>query len=234
VLLEREALRLGLDRDDRLVRDRLVKLGRFLGLADPDDEEALEREARALGLEREDAVVRRYLAQQLRVALAGAPSPPSEGEVQQRYARRLAEARAEDRLRLVHVYLSRDRRGAALAADADRVLQALRSGRVGPMQVAGWGDPFATGAQIGPATAAEIGRRVGPEFAAALVDVAPGRWSGPLPSAYGLHLVWLVERSPAPEPALDAVRNQIVGELVRERQAARLRRSVLQLAQRRD
>lgn len=233
-VLELEALRLGLDRDDRLVRDRLVKLGRFLDLADPSDEGALEREARALGLEREDAVIRRYLAQQMRVALAGAPSPPAEDEVRRRYAQWKAEAPAEERFRLAHVYLGRDRHGAAIAEDADRLLHRMRAEEVRPEQAASWGDAFAGGRQIGPATAAEIGRMLGPEFAAALVEAPVGGWFGPLPSSYGLHIVWLAERSPRPRPGLDAVRNRIVGDLVRERRSERLRRGLLELSERSD
>jgi hypothetical protein len=48
--------------------------------------------------------------------------------------------------------------------------------------------------------------RFGAGFATRLAAAEPGAWFGPVPSSYGLHLVWIRERSPAVTPSLDAVR----------------------------
>jgi hypothetical protein len=56
-LLEREARRLGLGRDDSAVRRRLVRNLRFLGEGNAAGEEADYEEALALGLDRSDLVV---------------------------------------------------------------------------------------------------------------------------------------------------------------------------------
>jgi parvulin-like peptidyl-prolyl isomerase len=59
-------------------------------------------------------------------------------------------------------------------------------------------------------------------FAYLLAGLPEGRWSDPIPSAYGLHSVWLEERMAAILPSLDAVRNQISQRILAERSEQRL------------
>jgi parvulin-like peptidyl-prolyl isomerase len=49
-----------------------------------------------------------------------------------------------------------------------------------------------------------------------------GAWSGPIRSAYGLHLVWVHESVPGEPPQLADVRNRLTLELAEERREARL------------
>jgi len=55
-VLYREAIARGFDRRDEAVRERLVRLGSFVGEETARDREALERDARRLGLTRSDLV----------------------------------------------------------------------------------------------------------------------------------------------------------------------------------
>lgn len=225
-ILQREAESLGLGRD-RLVRDRLDKLARYLELGNGFDE------ARDLGLEREDPVVRRYLAHLTEIALAGPPEPPSEAEVRERYERLAAEP-SPTRFRIVQIYLGRDLRGSALAADADDLLRRLRQAGSGPEVAGQLGDPFGVSARIGPATPAQLARTFGPQLAAAVERAPAGIWLEPLPSSWGLHLVWIEERLPGRAPDLGSVRNRIVHDLVRERQELRQREGMRALRARYD
>lgn len=220
-ILAREALRLDIDRGDRLVRDRLAKLGAFLALSPGATAEALEGEARSLGLERDDPVIRRYLVHLMEIGLAGPARPPSEEEVRARYARLAAKFEAQPRLRFSQIYLGRDAHRGALPDDARRLLDELRAAGAGPEAAKTHGDPFAAGAQIGPASAADLERLFGADFAAA-VEAAPSReWWGPVSSSYGLHLVWIEARFAARGAELEEMRNQIAWELIRENQDRR-------------
>ncbi|HUE29652.1 MAG TPA: hypothetical protein VMR79_02190, partial [Verrucomicrobiae bacterium] len=67
-VLYREALARGFDRRDAAVRERLVRLGGFIGEDAGGSRDVLEREARRLGLERSDLVVRRQLVEMMRLA----------------------------------------------------------------------------------------------------------------------------------------------------------------------
>ena len=123
-ILYREALARGFDRRDAAVRERLVRLGGFVGEEAGGDRDTLEREARRLGLERSDLVVRRHLVEMMRLAAGwlGPNGLPSEADLEAYRAQHAAEFAPPARVRLTHVYLSEDRRGASVTADATALL----------------------------------------------------------------------------------------------------------------
>ena len=53
-------------------------------------------------------------------------------------------------------------------------------------------------------------RDFGSEFAAGVGELPVGEWSGPIRSAFGLHLVIVDERMEPRDPEVDAVRRQLV------------------------
>ena len=57
-----------------------------------------------------------------------------------------------------------------------------------------------------------VGRQFGTEFATALGDLPTGRWSGPVQSGFGLHLVLVRDRQPGSLPALAEVRETVERE----------------------
>jgi hypothetical protein len=225
-VLLREAWASGRLRHDGTVVARLVALGRFVGPAEGADPEAALRRARELGLDRSDPVIRRYLVERMRLALAAETDHPEPGdaELAAHLARHPERFAVPERLRLAHVFTSaRHPRLEARAAALGRAL----AGRP-PDAVGDRGDPFPYGLRA-VATRAELARRFGPEFVAALDPDVRGRWQGPLPSAHGLHWVWLEAPEPARRPALDEVRSAVRQDLLRERRAAHLRRRLDEL-----
>jgi hypothetical protein len=219
-LLEREARRLGLDRDDSGIRRRLVRNLRFLGEGAAGDEQADYEEALALGLDASDLVVRRRLVQRLELhALAWArASEPTDAELAALLAREPERFALPGRVRLTHVFLSRDRHGAGLEA-ADRVL-ARRLASVVPERAARLGDPFLLGAQLPRRTLAELAASFGDGFARAVAALPPGRWSGPIASSYGLHRVFVQERTPGRAARLEEVRSALREAVFAERAEA--------------
>jgi hypothetical protein len=229
-LLYRAALELGVDRNDRAVRGRLARLASFVG-EDARSEAALVDEARRLGLARNDLVVKRHLALVMRLAAGrlGGADVPTEADVAAYRDAHAAELAMPPRLRFAHVYLGRARHGDALDASAAALLAKLRRESVSPDGGAALGDPFPIGSTVGPLSPADVDRRFGPGFAAALDGVPPGRWAGPIRSSYGLHLVWVEERLPAALPSPDALRGRIVHRLLHERQDAQARTRIARL-----
>jgi hypothetical protein len=127
----------------------------------------------------------------------------------------------EARLSFRQVFLSNERRGEANAVqEAARLLVALQDDPAGADADAA-GDPLPLRAELSDATESEVERTFGSRFAVALRDVAPGRWQGPIASAYGLHLVFVRARTPAREPMLEEVRERVQSEwLVQRRREA--------------
>lgn len=232
-LLYREALRIGLDRE-LPARRRLIQNMRFL-LADAearDDE--LYRQAREIGFHRTDPVVRRYMVERMRLlARAGrGPEVFTESELR-RYLRQHRERFSIPTfVRLTHVFLSRGRRGATIAAQAHRLLETLRADRVPPAAAPAFGDPLPLGYHTGMVAASDLERIYGTGFAAEVTSLPVGAWSGPVESVQGLHLVWIHEAREAAPARLAEVRSQVVLALAEQRAEARLEEFLRRLRER--
>lgn len=219
-VLHREAVDRGLDRTQPVVRDRLARLAAFVDGGPVEDEDALAATAEALDLERRDLVVRRHLVRTMRLALGhlDATDLPDDAAIATWYAAHADAFRAPPRLRLDHVYLRRGEEGAAPA-----LLERLRRDDVDPAAAAALGRPFPQGASFGPLAADALARVFGAGFARDVAALPIGAWSGPVASAYGVHLVRVAERLPGGVPPLDAVRGRVVHALLAERRDTRAR-----------
>ena len=234
-ILLREAWASGLDEGDAIVARRLARVGSFLGRPEEDPSDA-EAWARELGLHRSDVVVRRYLIEMMRLAIARESDRelPTEAELEAHRRAQRARFEVPERLRLSHVFVSA-RRGGAAGPDARRILDELRAGESrgsrGPESGHDRGDPFPHGATL-VASARDLGRSFGAGFADRLDPARVGEWQGPIPSAYGLHLVRIHERIPARLPDLEEIRGQVVHHALRVRREAHLRRRLDALRER--
>jgi parvulin-like peptidyl-prolyl isomerase len=219
ILLE-EALALRLDRQDRLVRERLAGLVRVVEAGEVEDADGLARDARRLGLERHDLVVRRHLVQAMQLALAhgGSQDFPDEAALAAYLERHRERFMQPARLRFSHVFFARDRAGEPAGTAARAAVARLGSAAPAP---AAPGDAFLSGSEIA-GSEPELTRTFGAAFTAALAGLPAGRWAGPVESPFGWHVVLLHERIPPALPALDAVRARVVHGVLAERAASRL------------
>jgi len=62
-----------------------------------------------------------------------------------------------------------------------------------------------------------VARTFGPAFAVELGSLEPGRWSGPVDSAYGHHLVLVEDRTEGSLPDFEEIRPALVRDLESER-----------------
>ena len=60
----------------------------------------------------------------------------------------------------------------------------------------------------------------------------PGRWDGPVESAYGMHVVWVYERQAARDPELESVRRSALSAMQAEANAVALETRLSELRQR--
>jgi hypothetical protein len=177
-------------------------------------DEVYYREALALGLDRDDAVVRRRLRQKMEFMIedAVAGPPPSDTDLQAYLDAHPDHFRREPDVSFRHVYFDRDRRGPRAVADAQAIL--ARLARTGPdFETSALGDPLMLPSDLDHVATSEVARTFGDEFAAELAAVPVAQWSGPIPSGYGLHVVFVRSRTPGRLPALDEVRDEVAREL---------------------
>ena len=69
-------------------------------------------------------------------------------------------------------------------------------------------------------TAPELERLFGSDFAAEVLSLPPGTWSGPVRSGYGLHVVRILERTAGHIPDLAEVRDKVENDLRYENRKA--------------
>ncbi|EEX13856.1 conserved hypothetical protein [Citreicella sp. SE45] len=169
-------------------------------------EEALVREARALGLDEGDEIVRDRLRQKM-LFLAEAPAAsrtPDTDALETYYRENAARFRQPGRVGFAQVLLPQN----AMEEDVSGTLEALRAGS----------DPEALGsgsllpARIDATPLPGVDRIFGIGFAARLVDLPEGQWTGPVESGYGRHLVRLDAMQPGYLPPLEVVRDRVLAD----------------------
>lgn len=176
-------------------------------------DEVLYREALALGLDKDDTVIRRRMRQKFEFLAedAAATTPPSDRDLQAWLDRHPDKFRADPKMALRQVYVNATRRGAAATQEAKRLLARLNAAG-GKDDVSELGDPTMLPHELALSSVGEIARVFGDGFAQAIAGMEPGRWVGPVRSSYGLHLVYVRERTAARARPLAEVRDEVQRE----------------------
>jgi hypothetical protein len=173
-------------------------------------EEVYYREALAMGLDRDDTIIRRRLQQKLEFVTddIAAVAEPTDVQLTE-YLKTHAESfRADRRLTFSQVYLDPSKHGDHLGQDADQLLvQLRRQGR--DVDLSSLGDAFLLERRFEATPNTEIAKQFGEKFAAKLADVPIGQWFGPVESGYGMHLVFVEERTEGRLPELAEVRDAV-------------------------
>jgi hypothetical protein len=176
-------------------------------------EEVYYREAMAMGLDRDDTIVRRRMRQKLEFVTDDlvAAVEPSDEELETFFNEHPDDFRVPSRVSFEQIYFNRERRGERTASDAEGLLVRLNASGSN-IDPATSGDTLMVPGSFDNIFATDVARHFGTEFADALADAPVGRWSGPLESAYGLHLVLIRDREPALLPKLSEIRETVQRE----------------------
>lgn len=173
-------------------------------------EEVYSREAMALGLGEDDTVIRRRLRQKMEFISddVAAQAEPTEGDLNAFLKAHPESFRAPRTFTFRHVFLNPAKRGDDLARDAARLLEQLS--RVGEAaDLSALGDPFLLDYAFASASSREVASLFGESFAAKLSELPAGEWQGPVESGYGVHLVFIRERTEGRQPDLAEVREAV-------------------------
>ena len=170
-------------------------------------DEIYYREAVAVGLDRGDALIRRKLRQKMEFILedVAAQAEPTDEELERFMTEHREKYLVDPQIAFRQVFVSVDRRGDSAGEHVQLVLEQLNGGA----------DPDALGdrplidhtAELSPLW--KIKKDYGEAFGKQLLDLEPGRWTGPLRSCFGLHLVFIEERVVGRMPELKDVRDAV-------------------------
>jgi PPIC-type PPIASE domain len=176
-------------------------------------EEVFSREARALELDVGDTVVRRRLAQKMEFLLQDTirTAQPTEADLRALYETRPDLTRIPPRVSFTQVFFQREQGDGRARAS----LAALSDANAEPDEQ---GDRLLLGDTFTEQDEQTLSNLFGAAFARAVLALPVGRWSGPIESAYGLHLVKVTEALPTPALSFPEVQLRLVDEWRRERQ----------------
>lgn len=182
-------------------------------VADHIREEIYYREALAMGLDSNDMIIRRRLRQKMEFLTEDLVRQvePTEVELQTYLDDNASAFLIEPRFTFRHVYFSEDKRGDNANSDAITLLASIQEDD-GTIDIATRGDPLPLARSYKSVPASDTGNLFGQNFATRLLTLEQGSWQGPVRSGYGLHLVFVDERTEPREPELDEVRDAVIRE----------------------
>ncbi|MGA9574114.1 MAG: peptidylprolyl isomerase [Lysobacterales bacterium] len=182
-------------------------------------ETILYREALALGLDKDDGVIRRRLGLKMEFLAADLVglNPPGDDELQTYFETHRERYQDPPLFTFTQVYFDPDKRGDATIADAEAVKAQLVAGGDVIDDPGLLGDRLMLGNDYVDKDQVEIQKLFGSVFAQSLVQLTPGQWYGPLPSGYGVHLVYLSRVTEPPGPDFAAVRDNLVQDWTMEK-----------------
>lgn len=173
-------------------------------------EEVYCREAMALGLDKDDTVIRRRLRQKMEFVSddIAAQVQPTDADLNAYLGAHPEQFQVEPRFTFQQVYLNPAQHGTNLVRDTNQLKSRLPSdGR--QADVSALGDSSLLENRLTAVSAREVAGRFGEKFANALIGLSSGQWTGPVESSYGLHWVWVSDKSEGRIPPLSEVRDAV-------------------------
>ena len=174
-------------------------------------EDIFYREAVAMGLDEDDAITRRRMAQKIEFLTKDIArlKQPVEGELEQYFEDNKALYRMPDLITFSHVFLDPDVREDATLDDAAALLVELQAVGEPDAETLNAGDRFMLQSYYPAKSELDIRRQLGSGFSDSVMQLAPGRWHGPVLSGYGTHLVYVYALEVAPSPVFEDVREDV-------------------------
>lgn len=179
-------------------------------------EEIYYREAIALGLDRDDTLIRRRMRQKIEFLTEDLTTPDDPGdEVLGSFLDDHPDSyRQGARFTLTQVFLDPEKHREGLEAHARELIARLETrpaDQWSAEELAELGDGLALlGNRHEDISELALDRDFGKDFSATLSELPEEKWTGPLPSGYGFHLVHIAERTPGRLPELAEVREAVL------------------------
>ncbi len=194
-------------------------------------EEALAREAETLGLDANDYVIRQRMVQKVEfLAESTAVVPdPNDADLASYYEANRDRYTSPPAATLAHVFISfegKDR--AAARAEAEAMLETLRTAKAGFNDATRYGDRFLFHKNYVDRTKDYIASQLGSDVEQAVFaeDGALDEWRGPYQSQYGEHLIFVTARAPARLASLDEIKTVVKSDLAEERRQQAIDRAI--------
>ena len=181
--------------------------------------EVYVREAMRLGLDQNDTIIRRRLRQKMEFLNDSEfqAQSPTATDLRAYFDANPDQYREDARVSFQQVFLDPERRGDALDGDATTLLDQL-NGEPPPATLAGLGDPIDLATSWIDRPRRDLVALFGSSFSDTLISQLPGRWVGPIDSAYGRHLVKVESMTEGSVPSFETVRADLARDWTQSQQ----------------
>ncbi len=179
-------------------------------------EEVLYREAQKLGLDQDDVVIRRRMRQKMQFLLqdALALAPPDEAALRAFYEAESERYEEPDRRSFHQLFLGTPQKSEETGR-WEALAVRLNGAELSDLEQLG--EPSLLPPRMESSRPTEIDRVFGAGFAKRIEGLESGRWSGPVTSPYGWHLVRIDTVVPGGQPSFETVRAQVERDLAYQR-----------------
>lgn len=180
--------------------------------------EVLYREALARRLDEDDQVVKMTMVRKMEFLgeTQTEAADPTEEEIEAYYALAKERYRRPGAASFAQVFINRDDRGEQAEAIAREVLSRLQGSHPDSLDLSAVGDPIMLETYYRDLSEQQIANAFGADFAEQVLQLEAGTWQGPVPSGYGLHLVYLLDKEASVIPDWRSVRAEVEEDLRRE------------------
>lgn len=180
-------------------------------------EEIIYREAEVIDLGKDDIIIRRRLVQKFRFlseSFADLPIPTDE-ELSQFYTQNIQDYKTPQVTSFSHIYI---KQSTASSDDIEDRVASIKARLIQNQEDSTlWrneGDAFMLQRQYASRTNQQIAELFGRHFQKELSILVAGKWSSPILSIYGWHIVKVVGRTAAANAALNTIKAQVQSDYV--------------------
>ncbi|MGL6270034.1 MAG: peptidyl-prolyl cis-trans isomerase [Chitinophagaceae bacterium] len=174
-------------------------------------QEVYYRKALTMNLDHNDEIIRRRLDQKLRFVTndLAIMKEPSEDELKSFYTANKKSYLLPRQYSFSHVYFNPDKRPNP-KKDATATLEKLPATDANLSALTKNGDPFPFSYQLDSLSTKDIAREMGDAFADTLKSLPIQKWTGPILSGYGVHLIFIREMKEMIEPPFSQIKEEVL------------------------
>lgn len=180
-------------------------------------QEIFYQEALKINLDHNDEIIKRRLSQKMQFLASDIASlnEPSDDELRDYYLNNIENYRSPYSYSLYQLIFSNDHRDNPKAA-AETRLEGLV--KIDPSKAESMGDKMPFPYFYDKVTENDLNRELGMNFSGALKNIELSTWTGPVPSGYGYHLVFITEKKEPHPLEFDQIRKDVLRDYEYEKQ----------------
>ena len=181
-------------------------------------DEILFREAMAMDLDDQDLVIQRRLVQKLTFVFEDLAETlePTDDELKKYLQKNQEKYRIPEMISFTQVYFNPEKRK-DVTKEVEKLLDRLKSAQSAPEEAISLGDTIMIDSTFRKRSPSEVARTLGKKFTNELFLSSEMGWQRPIMSTFGVHLVYIDQRTASKMPEYEIIREDVKNDFMYER-----------------